>query len=625
MAQQVVQRPSTTTTAEAGRGPSTAIPGAATGVPAPSNPPLAGLLAAVMQAEVVRDLIAGAGRPTNRIIAPAGARPFLASALAAGTGVGGAGVPVLLVTATGREAEVATAAIGDLLGQDNVSIFPSWETLPHERLSPRADTVGKRLTTLRRLAHPEEHPAGAPAVVVATIRSLIQPMAPDLGELAPVVLNIGDWADLGELVDRLVTLAYTRVDMVEKRGEIAVRGGILDIFPPTDSHPVRVEFFGDEVTDIRRFAVTDQRAMDSEPGHDGPLTMTAQACREILLTEDVRARAGQLSAAGTGDPTLAEMLGKLAAGVAVEGMEALIPVLVPGRLTLLPELLRSGTHVILADPERIRTRAEDLVRTGADFLAASWMAAATGGKAPIDLAESAYRTLGQVQDVIRDLELPLWRIAPFGVDTPDAPGQLPDTDLDSRAAIVAAPSYRGEIAVAIDDAAERAAGGGATVLVVPGAGTAARAAEAVLGGGTCGLRHRRHHGAPSATGHGDRRPGSSRGRLRHHGVQSGDHHRVGPDRHPGVPPPRRPPPRCRPVGATWSTRWHSSPATTSCTPSTASASTSTWSAGPPVEPCANTWSSSTRPASAATPATGCSCRRTRWICSPATSAARCPR
>ena len=236
------------------------------------NPVLGGLLTAVLDTEVVRDLVAAAGAPTNRIIAPAGVRPFLASALAVAKDSGGAGVPVLLVTATGREAEVATCAIGDLIGDDQVMIFPSWETLPHERLSPRADTVGKRLATLRRLAHPESHPAGAPQVVVATIRSLIQPMAPDLGELAPVELAVGDWTDLGELVDRLVVLAYTRVEMVEKRGEIAVRGGILDIFPPTDDHPVRVEFFGDEITDMRTFAVTDQRSIDAvEIGHGAGL------------------------------------------------------------------------------------------------------------------------------------------------------------------------------------------------------------------------------------------------------------------------------------------------------------------------------------------------------------------
>ncbi len=440
------------------------------------RPALGGLLGAVLATEAVRGVVAAAGAPTHRITAPAGARPFLAAALATDTDHGGAGVPVLLVTATGREAEVATAAIGDLLGPDRVMIFPSWETLPHERLSPRADTVGKRLATLRRLAHPHDDPRGPVAVVVATIRSLIQPMAPDLGQLAPVELRVGDWADLGELVDQLVTLAYTRVDMVEKRGEIAVRGGILDLFPPTDDHPVRIEFFGDEITDIRPFAVTDQRAIVTD---EPTSSVTAQACREILLTADVRARAAQLSAAGTGDPTLAEMLGKLAAGVAVEGMEALIPVLVPGRLTMLPELVAPGTHVVLADPERIRTRAEDLVRTGADFLAASWMAAATGGKAPIDLAESAYRTLGEVQDLVRDADLPLWRIAPFGVDAPlegagpGSFGPMPATSAD----ILPAPSYRGEIDVAIAEARDRAAHGGLTVVVVPGAGTAARAAE----------------------------------------------------------------------------------------------------------------------------------------------------
>ena len=435
--------------------------------------PLSGLLGAVLATDVVRQVVASAGVPTHRITAPAGARPFLAAALATDADHGGAGVPVLLVTATGREAEVATAAIGDLVGTEKVMIFPSWETLPHERLSPRADTVGRRLATLRRLAHPDQDPRGPVAIVVATIRSLIQPMAPDLGELAPVELTVGDWTDLGELVDRLVMLAYTRVDMVEKRGEIAVRGGILDIFPPTDHHPVRVEFFGDEITDIRRFGVTDQRTLD---GADEVRSVTAQACREVLLTPEVRARAAALSVQGTADPTLAEMLGKLAAGVAVEGMEALIPVLVPGRLVMLPELMAPGTHVVLADPERIRTRAEDLVRTGADFLAASWMAAATGGKAPIDLAESAYRSLGEVQDLIRDNDLPLWRVAPFGVDQPTAADGAVDAPT-ATADFLAAPAYRGEIAVAIDDARERAAHGGATVVVVPGAGTAARAAE----------------------------------------------------------------------------------------------------------------------------------------------------
>ena len=65
---------------------------------------------------------------------------------------------------------------------------------------------------------------------------------------------------------RLAGAAYSRVDLVEKRGEFAVRGGIVDVFPPTEEHPVRVEFFGDEVDEIRAFAVADQRTLERSSG-----------------------------------------------------------------------------------------------------------------------------------------------------------------------------------------------------------------------------------------------------------------------------------------------------------------------------------------------------------------------
>ncbi|MCM3926570.1 transcription-repair coupling factor, partial [Frankia sp. AiPs1] len=180
----------------------------------------------------------------------------------------GAGRPVLAVVATGREAEDLAAALAGLLDPEVVAVFPSWETLPHERLSPRADTVGQRLAVLRRLAHPASTGRPPLRVVVAPVRSVLQPQVAGLGELAPVSLAAGDTADLDDVVTRLVDMAYHRVDLVERRGEIAVRGGILDVFPPTEEHPLRVEFFGDEVEDIRRFAVADQRALPE--GDSGP-------------------------------------------------------------------------------------------------------------------------------------------------------------------------------------------------------------------------------------------------------------------------------------------------------------------------------------------------------------------
>ena len=262
------------------------------------------------------------------LTSPPPMRPFIAAALAATDDHGGAGRPVLVVTSTFREAEGVTAALESLLGEDEVAYYPAWETLPHERLSPRSDTVGRRLAVLRRLAgHAGVTP---PKIIVAPIRSVLQPQVKGLADLEPVRLAVGaDW-ELGELTAALVGAAYVRVDLVERRGEFAVRGGIVDIFPPTEEHPVRVDFFGDTVEEIHYFSVADQRSSD--------LSLTeviASPCRELLLTDEVRSRAAALAEQ---HPELIEMLDKIAQGHAVDGMEALSPALVDG-MELLVELL----------------------------------------------------------------------------------------------------------------------------------------------------------------------------------------------------------------------------------------------------------------------------------------------
>jgi len=254
----------------------------ATALPTSTPAHLSGLLDAVLPA--LHEVVEQAGTPALELQGPAAVRPLVIAALAR------AGRPVLAVTATDRETGELTAELTDLLGAGPVAELPSWETLPHERLSPRADTVGRRLAVLRRLAHPEEDPAdGALRVVVATVRSLIQPMIAGLGETAPVRLRVGAEQDFEKVLARLTDLAYSRVDMVDRRGEFAVRGGIVDVFPPTADHPLRVEFWGDEVCEIRSFAVADQRSL-------GPAEeLYAPPCRELLLTGPVRARADRKS------------------------------------------------------------------------------------------------------------------------------------------------------------------------------------------------------------------------------------------------------------------------------------------------------------------------------------------
>ncbi|GAA3855429.1 transcription-repair coupling factor [Saccharothrix violaceirubra] len=414
--------------------------------------PLSGLLTAVLPDKALRALTESVGVPALELEGPPAARPLVAAALSLEA-------PVLAVTATGREADELTSVLRDLIGEDAVAHFPSWETLPHERLSPRADTVGARLEVLRRLARPDGDPL---RVVVATVRSLIQPMAPGLGELVPVRLKTGADVDFETLPASLTAIAYTRVDMVEKRGEFAVRGGILDVFPPTAEHPLRVEFWGDEVSEIRPFSVADQRSLPQEVEE-----FVAPPCRELLLTASVRARAALLATEHEADAQLVEMLDKIAEGIPSEGMEALIPALCEDALQLLTDVVPDGTHVVLNDPEKIRARAHDLVRTGQEFLEASWMAAAGGGRAPIDLGASAYRNLDEVAEAARAAGRPWWTLSQLTSEGADV----------LRLELKHVEAYQGDIDRAFADLRAHTSSGGTAVLVVPGAGTAQRAAE----------------------------------------------------------------------------------------------------------------------------------------------------
>ncbi|MGW0603306.1 transcription-repair coupling factor [Streptomyces sp. NPDC002640] len=430
---------------------------------------LHGLLDAVVKDAALAEAVAAAteGHRTHvDLVGPPAARPFAVAALARD-----AGRPVLAVTATGREAEDLATALRSLLDPDAVVEYPSWETLPHERLSPRSDTVGRRLAVLRRLAHPsaDDPGAGPVQVVVAPVRSVLQPQVKGLGDLEPVALRTGGQADLEDVVQALAAAAYSRVELVENRGEFAVRGGILDVFPPTEEHPLRVEFWGDDVEEIRYFKVADQRSLEvAEHG------LWAPPCRELLLTDEVRRRAAELAEE---HPELGELLGKIAEGIAVEGMESLAPVLVD-EMELLLDVLPEGSMAVVCDPERVRTRATDLVATSQEFLQASWAATAGGGEAPIDVDAASLWSMADVRDRARELGMLWWSVSPFGAD--DISDEFSDGDT-LKLGMRAPDTYRGDTARALADAKGWVADGWRTVFLTEGHGPAARITE-VLGG-----------------------------------------------------------------------------------------------------------------------------------------------
>jgi len=362
-----------------------------------------GLLTALGPVLASRGIIPdGDGRNGGEVVGPDAIRPFVIAQLA---GTPNSGRTVLAIVATTREAQDLAQSLRGLLPAESVVEFPSWETLPHERLSPRADTVGQRLAVLRRLRHPDESD-GPIRVVVAPVRSALQPIVAGLGDLEPVAWNVGDEINVEDVLNKLVMAGYVRSELVERRGEFAVRGGILDVFPPTLDHPLRTELWGDTVEEIRSFAVADQRSRAVAPEE----SLWAPVCRELVLTDEVRERAGVLRET---HPQLSDICAKLEAGIAVEGMEALAPVLVDSMESLFDQF-SDDSVVVVCDPERVRTRAHDLLTTSEEFLKASWLIAADGGELPMEFEGSQFYTWDEARDLAGDRTW--WSVAGFGLD-----------------------------------------------------------------------------------------------------------------------------------------------------------------------------------------------------------------
>ncbi|WP_182252570.1 transcription-repair coupling factor [Microbacterium esteraromaticum] len=414
-----------------------------------------GILRALEEANLYRDALTWA-QTDAEISAVDGLDAPIIAGLLRKRASGGRPASALVVAPTGRRAESVAAALAAYLADAEILTFPAWETLPHERLSPSPDTVGRRLETLRRIV---TWTGEKPLVVVASVRAALQPIAANLGDAAPLELRVGGrGVELEDAVEQLVERAYSRVDMVSRRGEFAVRGGILDVFPPTADHPLRVEFFGDEVDQIRAFSVADQRSL---PGDVESVSLAAS--RELLLTAEVRERAGELIARF---PAMSAMLEKMSQGIPVEGMESLLPV-VAGPLVTLAEYLPEGSAAAVVDPERASARAQNLGETNREFLDAAWSAATSGASAPIDLGAGDFISLARMREIMHERDGVWWRVTPFATDDDAA------EHLDSSAI----PSFHGNVDGAIAFVEARLGEGWRVVIISSGQGLVERARD----------------------------------------------------------------------------------------------------------------------------------------------------
>ncbi len=293
--------------------------------------------------------------------------------------------PVLVVTPTGAAADQLAHDLGAFAGTDSradpgaaprggplagaptpdapapVEVFPAWETLPFERVSPEVSTMGHRLRLLWRLSED----AGGPDIVVAPVKAVLQRLGPFRQAARPVVVSKGERVEVDDLVARLVGMGYRRESMVEHRGELAVRGGIVDVFPSTEDDPVRIDLWGDEVDRLARFDVADQRsAADLE-------RVEIFGCRELVTDDTMEKRAAELVGAA---PWGRHQWDRLAHGEQFDGMESWLPWLVETD-ELVTDLLGEDALVVLVEPRRVRDRAAELADEEsalAGALASTW-------------------------------------------------------------------------------------------------------------------------------------------------------------------------------------------------------------------------------------------------------------
>jgi transcription-repair coupling factor (superfamily II helicase) len=211
---------------------------------------------------------------------PEGADALALAELARTTG----GQDILHVARDGQRLERLQDGLRFFAPEREVLVFPAWDCLPYDRLSPHPDIVAERLATLVRLAQPRK--PGAPArVILASVGAALQKVPPRSLYAEPaVVLKKGQTVDANWLMKFLGENGYGRSETVMEPGEFAVRGGLVDLFPPGTSEPLRLDLFGDVLEEIRSFDPMSQRSTGTRE------EVVVLPVSEVLLTKESIAR-----------------------------------------------------------------------------------------------------------------------------------------------------------------------------------------------------------------------------------------------------------------------------------------------------------------------------------------------
>ena len=266
---------------------------------------------------------------------------------------------VVVATPTGLMAGQLHDDLVAFLPERDVALFPAWETLPFERVSPNVETMGKRLEVLWRIKN------NRPKIIVTGVRALLQHLSNTVVE--PLVVKQKTQVDMDELIVTLARFGYRREELVEHRGEFARRGSIIDVFPSTSDTPVRIDLWGDEVDRLTAFNVNDQRSTEDLD------TVQIFPARELIINSDVATRAQDLIAK---EPWGQENWERIAQGATFDGMESWLPWVATDSEVLTSVCAKAAPlHIVLIEPRRMRDRARDLIAEEDDLaraLASTW-------------------------------------------------------------------------------------------------------------------------------------------------------------------------------------------------------------------------------------------------------------
>jgi transcription-repair coupling factor (superfamily II helicase) len=319
--------------------------------------------------------------------------------------------PALFLSATAKGSDSLLDDLRTALGElppdegGRVRPFPRHDTLPYDRFSPQPFVIAQRMDVLYRLLSAS---ALAPVVVAPLTALALRVPSREMVRSRSVHLEVGQSIDRDALVETLLSAGYARMAIVEERGEVAVRGGIIDVFPPQRARPVRVELLGDDVESLREFDAASQRSQ-------GTLDyVVAPPARELLLdralvierSDAIRALGESL---GIAAPRVDVLIDSLLRGHLPPGSEALAPLLLPHLETVF-DFLPEDTLIVLDDAAAARER---LVRHYDEALTHQHAASDAGRVVcpPADLLLSPERIDSEL-DARRPIELERLDLAP---------------------------------------------------------------------------------------------------------------------------------------------------------------------------------------------------------------------